>query len=102
MRLLDPWHSLADAAESQGLEEELQSELRRGHELFGVAVRAIARRIDCDDVLFSLEDGSGRVAVVHLTWSSRERPPWPDTDIYASLAVWAADRMSRDSEAYKA
>jgi hypothetical protein len=91
-----------DASEAGGLEEELRRELRRGHALFHLSVRAIARRLDCDDVLYSLEDGSGRVAVVHLTGVPRERLPWPDTDIYSSLTVWAVERMSRDHDSYMA
>ena len=100
MQVHEPWHSVTNADESKGLEEELRREVRRGHELYGAAVRAVARRLECDDVLFSIEDGSGRVAVVHLTWSPRERPPWPDTDIYADLATWMVERMNRDRDSY--
>jgi hypothetical protein len=34
-------------------------------------------------VLFFINDGSGRVAEVHLTWSKKqERLPWPISRIY--------------------
>ena len=38
-----------------------------------------------------LEDGSGRVAMVHFTWSMNpERAPfWPETVIFDSLNRWA-------------
>jgi hypothetical protein len=63
-----PWHSIADdAAQIEGMQRELRRELSTGHPLFAMPTRAIARRQDCDDALFSIEDGSGRVAVVHLT-----------------------------------
>ncbi len=43
------------------------------HELYGLPVPAIARPVDTDDVLNAIEDGTGRVADVHLTW--RRNPP---------------------------
>ena len=49
----------------------LRRELSAGHPLYDMPTRAVGRRQDCDDVLFSIEDGSGRVAVVHLTWTQR-------------------------------
>lgn len=77
---------------------ELRRELGREHPLAGVAVLALARRQDCDDVLFQLLDGSGSVAVVHLTWtqSASERPPWPGTTLYSSLALWVEEGMKED------
>jgi hypothetical protein len=46
-------------------------------------VRAIARRLDRDDVIFALEEPA-ELAVVHLTYSfsAPERPPWPTTTFY--------------------
>jgi len=98
---LSPWYSIADnAAQVQAMEAELRRELGRGHPLFGVPVRAVARREDRDDVLFTLEDGTGRVAVVHLTWtySPPERPPWPSTMVFASWEEWAAEGMRADHD----
>jgi len=94
---LEPWHSVAeDAAQVAGMERELQRELARGHPLFGLPVRTLGG--DCDDVMFAVEDGSGRVAVVHLTWTQTvpERPPWPETAFYPSLQAWATDGMRSD------
>jgi hypothetical protein len=81
------------------MERELQRELSAGHPLFGLPVKTLARRQDCDDVLFALQDGTGRVAVVHLTWthSPPERPPWPGTTLFQSLEIWAAEGMRLDA-----
>ena len=41
---------------------------------------------------FSVEDGSGRVARVHLTWLGREeRLPFPVARIYNGVVAWVAD-----------
>jgi hypothetical protein len=97
---LVPWHSVSDdPAQVAGMERELKRELSAGHPLFGLPVKTLARRQDRDDVLFALEDGTGRVAVVHLTWtqSPPEHPPWPDTNLFQNLVVWAADGMRSDA-----
>ncbi len=95
MEWLEPWSPVAHGEE---LDDELRREVGPGHPLHGVATRTLARRGDCDDVLFALEDGTGRVAVVHLTWTSRppERPPWPSTRLFASLEAWARTGMVTD------
>jgi hypothetical protein len=78
---------------------ELNRELSAGHPLFGLPVKTLARRQDCDDVLFAVEDGTGRVAVVHLTWthSPPERPPWPGTTLFPSFEIWVAEGMRTDA-----
>jgi len=55
-------------------EDEYATEIGKCHSLYGVPVRAIARRIDRDDVLFQLLRHLCDYAVVHLTWSGREEP----------------------------
>jgi len=99
MEWLVPWQSVADkTAQAAGLEHELSRELSAGHPLYGVPVRALGRRQDCDDVLFALDDGTGRVAVVHLTWthSLPDKPPWPVTAVYRSFEAWVAEGMRAD------
>lgn len=101
MEWLEPWYSIVgNAAQVQAMEAELRRELGWGHPLFGVPVRAVGRRADRDDVLFALEDGTGRVAVVHLTWtySPPERPPWPATAVFESWEAWAAEGMQADHD----
>jgi hypothetical protein len=62
-------------------------------------MRTLARRQDCDDVLFAVEDGSGQVVIVHLTWARHPEPaPWPIAAMCPSLAVWAAEGMRADAE----
>lgn len=72
------------------MEEELQREISAGHPLFGLRVRTLARRRANDDVLFAVEDGTGRVAVVHLTWTHNppDPPPFPRTVMFPSLEAW--------------
>ena len=103
MDWLLPWHSIADDSnEVTGMERELRRELSAGHPLYGLPVRAMARRQDCDDVLFALADGTGRVAVVHLTWthSPPEAPPWPVTVVYPTIERWAEQVMKPDHDEF--
>ncbi len=86
MTLPDGWHECASTASA--LEAELQRELSPGHPLFGKTMRAIARRLDCDDALFTVV-GASTVAMVHLTWSGRpEGVTIPRTELYDSPEVW--------------
>ncbi len=79
---------------------ELARELAPGHALYGLPVRAIGLGNDGDDVLFVIEDGTERVAAVHLTWtqSPPDRPPFPSTTLYPSFSVWTAEEMRADGE----
>jgi hypothetical protein len=101
---LEPWWSVAEAEPDlvPGLAHELRREVAPGHPLYGIPVEAIGTRGDNDDVLFRLTDGSGRVAVVHLTWtqSPSERPPWPATQLYPSLEAWVEQCMRPNHDEY--
>jgi hypothetical protein len=70
---MSAWRLLSHE-EAAAMERELARELPRGHLLEGRAVRATARRDDCDDVAFLVDD---RLCVVHLTWSVESDPRWP-------------------------
>jgi hypothetical protein len=84
--LLEHWQAVS-GEEAEGLVRLLQSEVGKGHELYGVEVTAIARSTYTDDVLYQLADG--RVSEVHLTWSGhREKPPWPDSSVYTDIGEW--------------
>lgn len=91
---LEPWSSTAGAEESylRTFAEQLARETRRGHVLHGVPVRLIGRG-NGDDALFELEDGTSRVAEVHLVWQGRQKPPSPGTAIFASLEEWRTKSM---------
>jgi hypothetical protein len=53
-------------------------------------MKAVARRQDCDDVLFVSTDNPPVVAVVHLTYANQpeQDPRWPETTVFESLADW--------------
>ena len=82
LQLALPWESI-DPENSDRFEDEYAVEIPRGHPLYGVPVKAIARRVDSDDVLFRLLRHLCEFAVVHLTWSGRKESDrrWPTCDI---------------------
>ena len=87
----EPWHPVP-----AGLEAELAREISPGHPLFGQKAISVARRNDCDDVLFLLPDNAYPLAVVHLTWTGQgeKKREWPHTTFYVSLEDWAERCMS--------
>ena len=89
----EPWEILRDAHVKMRLSEELARELAPGHPLEGERVWPVARRVDCDDVLFVVPS-DWRLAIVHLTWSSaRETDPrWPSTSFVTGWGAWNASR----------
>ena len=92
---LEPWQAANDP--SHGV-AELSRELPAHHVLAGISVHAIGFRQDCDDVLFALEDGSGRLAVVHLTFQIEHDPKWPATELFESMEEFVQTRMKEDHE----
>jgi len=86
MEILEPWFATSNSR----FVDELNREMPSGHALEAVDISAVAHRKDCDDVLYALNDGSGRVAVVHLTYcKTREtNPTVPKTRIFESLKSW--------------
>lgn len=50
------WHPVS-GDDARTLERELARELPAGHALKSLEARAIARRLECDDVAFQLGDG---------------------------------------------
>jgi hypothetical protein len=79
------------------LVNELARETAPGHLLHGVPTQALARSGIDDDVLFALLDGSGRVAVVHLTWSQETSPWWPGTRLFANREAWLREARGAGS-----
>lgn len=63
-----PWRKIQFAAEISGVQNQLELEITDVHPLSGKAPVAIGRRVDCDDVLVKLKNGS--YANVHLVWGS--------------------------------
>ena len=105
IEFLTPWRLIEDSHEIQNragrLSERLQSEVPEKHVLHGLKVRAIATRIDRDDVLFEIE-GSGEMclAVVHMTWRKESDPRWPDTTLFQSWDDWVRNEMLPAHEEY--
>ena len=103
MEWLEPWYSVADdPGQVAAMQRELQRELAQHHPLYGLPVRTIGRRQDCDDVLYLIDDGTKRYAVVHLTWphSPPDSPPWPNTAVFDSFEEWVANGMYPDHDEF--
>lgn len=97
MDLVGPWQPIRSPHEADVLVAELHRELAQSHPLHGLPLRPLARRPDTDDVLFTIADGTGRVAAVHLTWrGDRETAAWPCCILYPDLAAWASAESRSD------
>lgn len=83
--IVENWYKI----ETNGnLEKELKREVSKGHPLYKKNVIAIARKEDCDDVLFVVKDNIEKVAKVHLTWTNKNIEGFPKTKIYESIEEW--------------
>lgn len=85
---LDPWEPVTGSGDP--FVRELRRELSEGHALHGVPLVAVARRMECDEVLFATSDVDMPLAVVHLTWRSQAEsdPRWPHTATYEGWRDW--------------
>jgi hypothetical protein len=100
---LDPWWSTdeQDAHFHQTFLNQLKTEVGPDHVMYGLPVRMIGRDGGSDDTLFEILDGSGRLALVHLTWAkTQERLPWPGTSIYPNFEAFAAEVMIPKNQSY--
>ena len=97
IEFLTPWRIIEDSPEMQDrvgrLSARLQSEVPEKHVLHGLKVRAVATRVDQDDVLFEIEGGDMPLAVVHMTWREETDPQWPSTKLFQSWDDWVRDEM---------
>lgn len=83
------WVPINLPSEVDAFGDELRTELSPGHRLFGLPLRAIARRWDNTHALFVLVDGSDRVAEVVLPWKRRPiEPPFPSFALFESFEEW--------------
>jgi hypothetical protein len=96
-----PWRLLDPGAEMQGVQKRLEQEIAPEHPLHGKQATAIARRIDRDDILVRLGDGT--YANVHLVWGrpGAERNPdkHPTSFVYGSLDAFVS-AMQKDFDEY--
>ena len=83
------------------LAAELRKECPPGHILHGLPTRAVATRIDRDDVLFEIE-GISQLAVVHLTWREEKDPRWPSTTLFGNWEQWVNQEMIPAHQDYSA
>jgi hypothetical protein len=97
---LEPWQRIEACGDA--LVRELQKEVPPQHLLYGIPVIAVARRIDCDDVLFATGSPKKPLAVVHLTWTSctETDPQWPFSTLYESWQDWIKHCLLPDHEEY--
>lgn len=76
---LEPWSAATSHAAK--FEDKLRREVPEGHPLYGCSLTAIALRTDSDDVLFRIDGGEPRYAMVHLIWRAEAEPRskihWP-------------------------
>ena len=97
-RIIEEPHGVQDRSER--LSARLQSEVPEKHVLYGLKVRAVATRVDQDDVLFEIEGGHMPLAVVHMTWRKETDPHWPRTKLFPSWDDWVRDDMLPAHEEY--
>jgi hypothetical protein len=95
-----PWAQVTQHAAN--LEAELRKEVAPGHPLYMLGARAVAQRIDADDVLFEVDSPDFRYAVVHLCWTVEPEhdPRFPHTEAFASFQEWSENRMKPDSREF--
>jgi hypothetical protein len=86
MEIFEPWFATSDSR----FVDELRREIPAGHALEATELSPVAYRKDRDGVAYALNDGSGRLAVVHLTLcKNREtNPAYPRARIFDSLELW--------------
>jgi hypothetical protein len=101
MEFVEPWFSIEKfgAAIADGLVAELKLEVSESHVLYNQPVTVLARRLDCDDILFKLENPKSQFAVVHLTGIRKREtnPKFPRTKIYDSFEDFVKNRMQPDA-----
>ncbi|MBB6672278.1 hypothetical protein [Cohnella nanjingensis] len=99
MTLIEPWESIE---QGEQFETELLREVSESHPLYGKEITAIARRFDCDDVLFQVAGGEKTYfVVVHLTWKMKvEAKGYPCCEFFESLKEFETKRMTHDHKMY--
>lgn len=100
-QFLSPWKPLDDDERRVQLLSSLKKSLPLGHRLYGLKVRAIAVRLDQDDVLLEVEENEEPLAVVHLTWQKESDPRWPRTKFFKGWEEWSRDEMLPSYQDYE-
>jgi tetratricopeptide (TPR) repeat protein len=93
---LDPWFSTDEETEGyhDGFLNRLQAAVGPEHVLYGLPMRLRGHSSRLSNTLFEILDGTGRLAVVHLTRTeAREPPPSPKTTIYPNFEAFKSETM---------
>ncbi len=102
LKFLEPYSGVMEMEEknSQAFIDELELELHDNHVLKNEVVQLIARKTNNDDIILELEDK--RIAVVHLTWTSKkELKGYPKTRIYKDKIYFWNKEMKQDISNFK-
>ena len=99
--MLRPWEAIETSGKrAQRFSAQLETTLPLTHVLHGLAVAAVAARIDRDDVLFEVVGGEMPLVVVHLTAKKETDPRWPSTRFFRSWEDWVQEDMRPTHEDY--
>jgi hypothetical protein len=105
IEVLKPWRVIDDSSDGPNradrLAARLQSEIPKEHVLYGLRLRAVATRIDRDDVLFEIDGGQMPLALVHRTWRKETSPDWPRTKLFPSWENWVLYEMLPAREGFE-
>lgn len=100
----EPWRAIQFAAEIPGVQKQFEQEITIKHPLYKRGGKVIGRRIDCDDVVVVLDDGT--YVNVHLVWGSGPGAypdKWPSWFEYGShegfIKSMAEDALEYGDEA---
>ena len=96
-----PWRAIDDPAERDGVQARLEREIHWRHRLRGRRATVIGRRIDNDDIVAVLDDGT--LVNVHLVWQDGAlawlRRDWPTWHAYGLRDAFVA-AMEKDAADY--
>ena len=96
-----PWRAVDDPDERDGVQARLEHEIHWRHPLRGRRAKVIGRRIDNDDIVAVVDDGT--LVNVHLVWQDDAlawtRRDWPTWYAYGSRDAFVA-AMEEDAVDY--
>lgn len=101
IRWMVPWRAIQFDAEVPGVQQQLDMEITAAHPLYGRGAVVAGRRIDNDDVVAILSDGT--FVNVHLVWGRSGGGPfaheYPSWLAYGPLEAFEA-AMASDARDY--
>ncbi|ULO08517.1 hypothetical protein H1230_06835 [Paenibacillus sp. 19GGS1-52] len=97
LNFLEPW----EEDNNLFFVNELENEVVDDHELSGIRLKTIARRMDQDDFLFQLIEEPNKYVEVHLTWTKESSKNYPRYKFFSTFQEWINNRMIPDNFEYK-